>query len=189
MSSVMSIMVSLLITGALSLFFVYLTRLTGYGDENSTYLMQFSSVPIDPRGLLLGGMIIGSSGVLDAIWSHRNRRRWLRFTMPTLRWDSGARFKRPCASVRTMWRLPLTHWCWPTQEPRLPLLLIFTLGNGSYSYFINSEFLAEEIVRTLVGSLGLIAAVPISTVLATRNYSLSGTIRTMASPAGSRNGR
>ena len=49
----------------------------------------------------------------------------------------------------------------------LPLLLIFTLGNGSYSYFINSEFLAEEIVRTLVGSLGLIAAVPISTLMAT----------------------
>ena len=49
----------------------------------------------------------------------------------------------------------------------LPLLLIFTLGNGSYSYFVNSEFLAEEIVRTLVGSLGLIAAVPISNLVAT----------------------
>ena len=48
----------------------------------------------------------------------------------------------------------------------LPLLLVFTLGNGSYSYFVNSEFLAEEIVRTLVGSLGLIAAVPISTLIA-----------------------
>jgi len=46
-------------------------------------------------------------------------------------------------------------------------LLIFTLGQGSYSDFINSEFLAEEIVRTLVGSLGLIAAVPVSTFLAT----------------------
>jgi hypothetical protein len=49
----------------------------------------------------------------------------------------------------------------------LPLLLIFTLGNGNYGFFINSEFLAEEIVRTLVGSLGLIAAVPISTLIAT----------------------
>ena len=49
----------------------------------------------------------------------------------------------------------------------LPLLLIFTLGNGSFSFFVNSEILAEEIVRTLVGSMGLIAAVPISTVIAT----------------------
>ena len=45
---------------------------------------------------------------------------------------------------------------------------------------INSEFLAEEIVRTLVGSLGLIAAVPISTFIGNRDHSLSGTIWTMA---------
>jgi uncharacterized membrane protein len=49
----------------------------------------------------------------------------------------------------------------------LPLLLMFTLGQGSYGYLLNSEFIAEEVVRTLVGSLGLIAAVPISTVIAT----------------------
>src|SRR5258708_9305320 len=64
-ASVVSIMFSLLLTGALSLFFVSLTRLTGYGDENAMYLMQMSSVQIDPHGLLLGGMIIGSLGVLD----------------------------------------------------------------------------------------------------------------------------
>jgi uncharacterized membrane protein len=49
----------------------------------------------------------------------------------------------------------------------LPLLLIFTVGNGNFTYFINSELLSEEIVRTLVGSLGLAAAVPISTIVAT----------------------
>jgi uncharacterized membrane protein len=49
----------------------------------------------------------------------------------------------------------------------LPLLLLFTLGQGRFSYFLNSEFLAEEIVRTLAGSLALIAAVPISTLIAT----------------------
>jgi uncharacterized membrane protein len=49
----------------------------------------------------------------------------------------------------------------------LPLLLVFTLANGSYQYLLNSEMLAEEIVRTLVGSIGLVAAVPISTLIAT----------------------
>jgi uncharacterized membrane protein len=44
---------------------------------------------------------------------------------------------------------------------------MFTLGNGNYGFFINSELLSEEIVRTLVGSLGLVAAVPISTLVAT----------------------
>ncbi len=165
-ASVVSIMVSLLITGALSLFFVSLTRLTGYGDENATYLMQFSSVPIDPRGLLLGGMIIGSLGVLDdlvtsqsaAVVEIHDANPSLGFRR-TLQKAMRIGQDHVAATVNT---LVLAY-----TGAALPLLLIFTLGNGSYSYFINSEFLAEEIVRTLVGSLGLIAAVPISTVLAT----------------------
>jgi uncharacterized membrane protein len=165
-ASVLSIMISLLITGALALFFVYLTRLTGYGDENATYLMQFSSVPIDPRGLLLGGMIIGSLGVLDdlvtsqsaAVVEIHDANPSLGFRR-TLQKAMRIGQDHVAATVNT---LVLAY-----TGAALPLLLIFTLGNGSYSYFINSEFLAEEIVRTLVGSLGLIAAVPISTVLAT----------------------
>jgi uncharacterized membrane protein len=49
----------------------------------------------------------------------------------------------------------------------LPLLLLFTLGNGDYGFLLNFGFITEEVVRTLVGSLGLIAAVPISSLIAT----------------------
>ena len=48
----------------------------------------------------------------------------------------------------------------------LPMMLMFSLGRGDYGYLINFSFIAEEIVRTLVGSLGLIAAVPFSTAIA-----------------------
>ena len=48
----------------------------------------------------------------------------------------------------------------------LPMLLMFSLGRGNYGYLVNFAFVAEEIVRTLVGSLGLIAAVPITTTIA-----------------------
>jgi hypothetical protein len=47
-----------------------------------------------------------------------------------------------------------------------PLLLLFTLGQGNLGYLINFEFVAEEIVRTLVGSLGLVSAVPLTTAIA-----------------------
>jgi len=165
-ASAISIMASLLLTGALSLFFVYLTRLNGYGDENAMYLMQFSSVSIDPRGLLLGGMIIGSLGVLDdlvtsqsaAVVEIHDANPSLGFRL-TLQKAMRVGQDHVAATVNT---LVLAY-----TGAALPLLLIFTLGNGSYGYFINSEFLAEEIVRTLVGSVGLIAAVPISTFCAT----------------------
>jgi uncharacterized membrane protein len=48
----------------------------------------------------------------------------------------------------------------------LPMLLMFSLGRGNYGFLVNFEFVAEEIVRTLVGSLGLITAVPLTTAIA-----------------------
>ena len=165
-ASVLSIMLSLLLTGALSLLFVYLARLTGYGDENAMYLMQASSIQIDPRGLLLGGMIIGALGVLDdlvtsqsaAVVEIHDANPTLGFRM-TFQKAMRIGQDHVAATVNT---LVLAY-----TGASLPLLLVFTLGNGNYSFFVNSEFLAEEIVRTLVGSLGLIAAVPISTLIAT----------------------
>jgi uncharacterized membrane protein len=48
----------------------------------------------------------------------------------------------------------------------LPMLLMFSLGRGNYGFLVNFEFIAEEIVRTLVGSLGLVTAVPLTTAIA-----------------------
>jgi uncharacterized membrane protein len=165
-ASVLSMILSLMLTGALSLLFVYLARLTGYGDENTMYLMQMSSVQINPRGLMLGGMIIGALGVLDDLVTSQSASVVeIHDANPSLGFrrtlEKAMRIGQDhvAATVNT---LVLAY-----TGASLPLLLVFTLGQGNYSYFLNSEFLAEEIVRTLVGSLGLIAAVPISTVVAT----------------------
>ena len=48
----------------------------------------------------------------------------------------------------------------------LPMLLMFSLGRGNYGFLVNFEFIAEEIVRTLVGSLGFVSAVPLTTAIA-----------------------
>ncbi len=64
-SAVIGILVSLVITGTLSAVFINITRLTGFGDENAIFLTQMTSTPINMRGLLLAGMLIGALGVLD----------------------------------------------------------------------------------------------------------------------------
>ncbi len=164
-ASVVSMLVTLLLTGALTVLFVGLTRLTGYGDENTMYLMQFSSVQINPRGLLLGGMIIGALGVLDDLVTSQSAA-----VVEIHQADPSLGFRRlvqkamhvgqdhVAATVNT---LVLAY-----TGASLPLLLLFTLNQGNFAFLLNSEFLAEEIVRTLVGSLGLIAAVPISALVA-----------------------
>lgn len=164
-SSVISMALVLLITGALSALFVVFAKLNGTGDENVMFLMQAMETPINLRGLLLGGMIIGALGVLDDLVTtqasavfelhHANPN----FGFRAL-YNSAMRIGQDhvAATVNT---LVLAY-----AGASLPMLLLFSLARGDYGYLINFSFIAEEIVRTLVGSLGLIAAVPLTTVIA-----------------------
>jgi len=164
-AAVASMVFVLLITGTLAGLFVILTKLTGSGDENALFLLQMLDTQINLRGLLLGGMIIGALGVLDdlvttqasAVFELHRANRSLGFRGL---FQSAMRIGQDhvAATVNT---LVLAY-----AGASLPMLLMFSLGRGDYGYLVNFEFVAEEIVRTLVGSLGLITAVPLTTVIA-----------------------
>jgi len=164
-AAVISMIFVLLLTGALSALFVALTRLNGTGDENVMFLMQAMETPINLRGLLLGGMIIGALGVLDDLVTTQAsavfelHRANPNFGFRAL-YNSAMRIGQDhvAATVNT---LVLAY-----AGASLPMLLLFSLARGDYTYLINFAFIAEEVVRTLVGSLGLIAAVPLTTVIA-----------------------
>lgn len=165
-ASFISMVLSLLLTGALTVFFVGLTRLSGSGDENANYLMQLSTVTLDLRGLLLGGMIIGALGVLADLVTTQSAAVFEIYDANPALGFKGVFAKtmrigqdHVAATVNT---LVLAY-----TGASLPLLLIFSLGKGNFSMLLNIEFVTEEVVRTLVGSLGLVAAVPISSFIAT----------------------
>ena len=164
-SAVISMIISLLLTGLLSFVFVEYARLSGFGDENALFLVQVSSIEINLKGLLLGGMIIGALGVLDDLVTSQTA---VAFELFSVNNNLSVRelFMRSmrigqdhiAATVNTLF-LAYTG-------ASLPLLLLFALGNGNLNYLLNAEFLTEEIVRTLVGSIGLIMAVPIASFVA-----------------------
>lgn len=165
-AAVISMVLVLLITGVLAGLFVAITRLTGAGDENALFLIQMLHTEINLRGLLLGGMIIGALGVLDDLVTTQASAVFeLHHANPTLGFralfQSAMRIGQDhvAATVNT---LVLAY-----AGASLPMLLMFTLGRGDLGYLVNFEFVAEEIVRTLVGSLGLISAVPLTTAIAT----------------------
>lgn len=164
-AAVVSMIFVLLITGTLAVVFVLFARLTGSGDENSLFLLQLLNTQINLRGLLLGGMIIGALGVLDDLVTtqasavfelhHANESFGFRELF-----RSAMRIGQDhvAATVNT---LVLAY-----AGAALPMLLMFSLGGGNYGLLVNYEFIAEEIVRTLVGSLGLVTAVPLTTAIA-----------------------
>lgn len=163
-AAVLGILISLIITGVLATIFVEATRLTGYGSEEVGFL-QTSGVPIDPRGLLLAGIIIGALGVLDDV------------TISQASSVFELSSANPLFGVRELYRRAMNigqdHIASTVNTlvlayvgASLPILLLFAIYPQPFGQIINREFVTEEVVRTLVGSLGLIMAVPITTVLA-----------------------
>ncbi|MET8474064.1 YibE/F family protein [Streptomyces sp. NPDC006422] len=162
--AVLGTLVSLLLIGLLGSLFIGWAALTGNTDDN-TGLIHGLYPDIDMSGLLLAGVIIGSLGVLDDVTVTQTSAVWeLHEANPTM----GRR-----ALYRAAIRIGRDHIASVVNTlvlayagAALPLLLLFSIAQSSVADVANSELVAEEIVRTLVGSIGLVASVPVTTALA-----------------------
>lgn len=156
--------VSLLAVALLASIFTAAAHLTGFASEEATLLATGGS-GISIRGLLLAGMVIGALGVLDDVTvSQSSTVMALRAANPGLRlrelYRSAIAVGRDHISA-TVNTLVLAY-----VGAALPILLVFSATDTGFSNALNSELVASEIVAMLVGSIGLIAAVPITTGLA-----------------------
>ncbi|MBN1494360.1 YibE/F family protein [Candidatus Peregrinibacteria bacterium] len=157
--------ISLIITGILAVIFVGITRLTGLASEESGFVITEISSLINMKGLLLAGIIIGTLGVLDDITISQSAivMELKKANAQMGLWEmykSAMRVGRDHISsmVNT---LVLVY-----TGAALPLLMLFINTSAEFTEVINYEILATEIIRTLVGSIGLILAVPITTIIA-----------------------
>jgi uncharacterized membrane protein len=183
-AAVIGSLLALVITGLLAYFFVNQTRLTGYGDENMLYISQITQNTLNVRHLLLAGILIGTLGVLDDLVISQSSA-----VFELYRNNPSQDFRKLYRSAMnigqdhiaaTVNTLVLAY-----AGAALPMLLLFSVGGVDYGMVINLEFIAEEIVRTLVGSLGLFASVPITTALAAIiavKYRDLGNIKTYLGP-------
>lgn len=164
-AAVLGMLIALVITGVLAWLSINFTRLSGFGDENVMFLAQMTATPIDMRGLLLGGMIIGALGVLDdLVISQSSAVFELHGANPTLR--LGFLYRRAMNIGRDHVAATVNTLVLAYAGASLPMLLMFSLNNQNLGLLLNLNFIAEEVVRTLVGSIGLFASVPITTALA-----------------------
>jgi len=156
---------SLALIGVLAYTFVAISNFTGLATEDVAYLRSVYG-EIDLRGLLLAGIVIGSLGVLDdmtvtqtsVVWeiAHANRDASAREV-----YRAAARVGRDhVASIVNT--LVLAY-----AGASLPLLLLFTVSAAESTDVLTTELVAQEIVRTLVGGIGVVAAAPLTTALAT----------------------
>ena len=163
-TAVLGTLASLFLTGLLALFFVKLSIFTGAGSEEAAFL-QISQSQVNLEGLLLASIIIGTLGVLDDVTVTQASAVWeLKRANPSYKirelYSAAIRIGRDhiASTVNT---LVLAY-----AGASLPLLILFSVSERPLAQILNTETVAEEIVRTLVGSIGLVSSVPITTGLA-----------------------
>lgn len=157
---------SLALTAGLAVAFLELARFSGYGSEEAAFLSSVAG-QVDLRGLLLAGVIIGALGAVDDMTvTQASAVSELRAADPAMAtndiYRAGLRIGRDhvASTVNTLF---LAY-----AGASMPLFVLFVLAEQSLGSIANSEIVAIEIVRTLVGSIGLVAAVPLTTWLAAR---------------------
>lgn len=163
-SAVLGTVLSLALIGALGTAFSAATQLTGLDDDTGN-LIRVLGHGVDARGLLLAGMIIGALGVLDDVTVTQTSAVWeLRRANPAL--GSGELYTSALRIGRDHISSAVNTLALAYAGAALPVLLTFSLSGQSFGTLITAQNVAQEVVRTLVGSIGLVAAVPITTAIA-----------------------
>jgi uncharacterized membrane protein len=168
--ALISTLITLGMAVGLSVMFVTFAKLFGLGGEEALTL-QLANNDVNFQGLLLGGILLGTLGVLDDVTAAQAavveeiRRANPRLSVSELYWRSLSVGREHIAALVNTLALAYAGIS-------LPLFLLFTFyGNEPLWVVINSEYVAEEIIRTLVGSSSIVLAVPITTLLAVYVFS------------------
>jgi len=144
--------------------FVALARFSGFASEEAIFL-NVADARIQLTGLILGGIVIGALGAIDDMTVTQASVVWeLKAANPDL--GRGRLFAAAMRIGRDHVASTVNTLALAYAGASLPLLLLFVLTRQSIGTVANGEVVATEIVRTLVGSLGLVASVPLTTWLA-----------------------
>ncbi|MEX0649457.1 MAG: YibE/F family protein [Candidatus Andersenbacteria bacterium] len=169
--AVVSTLITIGIAIVLAMGAVAFLDLSGAGSEEAYFLQTSPIENLNLKGLLLGAIIIGALGVLDDITTAQAAAvDEIRKANPKL--SRSELFIRGMSVGREHITSLINTLALAYVGTSLPALLLFTVYQRPIWVVANSEGIVEEVVRTLVGSSALMAAVPITTLLAA--YLLSG---------------
>ena len=146
-------------------FGVAFTELTGLADEHAIALNILSHNTIDARGLLLASIIIGALGVLDDVTATQASTVF-ELRRANDRLGATELFARALNVGRDHIASTVNTLVLAYVSASLPLVVLLAAQPEPLGLLISRDLFATEIVRTLMGSMGIVAAVPITTAIA-----------------------
>ncbi len=157
-------LVSLAVITLLALVGTEAASLSGLASEEAQAL-RVTAAALDLRGLLIAGIVIGALGVLDDVTvTQVSTVAALKRANPRL--DRVEAYRGAMQVGRDHVASVVNTLILAYAGAALPLVLLFSQGAVPTGRLITSEIIAVEIVRMIVGSIGLILSVPITTALA-----------------------
>ena len=157
-------LIALAVTTVLATVFVSWTHLTGLTDD-SAQTLNITASAVSLRGLLIAGAIIGALGVLDDVTvTQVSAVSELHHANPAL--SRVELYRRAIRIGRDHIASTVNTLVLAYAGASLPLLLYFLQAGSSIGRVITQEIVAVEVIRTLVGSVGLVLSVPVTTALA-----------------------
>ena len=164
LAAILGTAASLAATILLAVSFTKLAYLTGFSSEEAN-LLRANNADLSLSGLVLAGMVIGALGVLDDVTvSQASTVMALRRANPNQR--SGQLYHGALTVGRDHVAATVNTLVLAYVGASLPILLVFGVGGTPFVDAISREAVAEQVVAMLVGSVGLIVAVPVTTYLA-----------------------
>ncbi len=159
-------LVSLILSGFLASLFINIGNLTGFASEEASFLSLEAASKINFKGLVLAGMIISMLGVMDDITiSQTSIVQQLAETKKNIKFRE--LYSRSMAIGKDHIASMVNTLILVYAGASLPLLLLFVDYSSTFLETVSIEIIAAEIIRTLIGSIGLVLAVPITTLFAT----------------------
>jgi uncharacterized membrane protein len=160
---------AVLVTCAVAWVSVSSMRLTGFGSDASVSLNFATRGTLDFGGLLLGSIIIGILGMLDDVSiTQVSVVRQLKRANKTF--DGYQLYSRAIEVGKDHLGSLVNTLALAYVGVSLPLVLLFANADAPLALTLNQEVIAAEFVRIIVGSIGLILAVPLTTLLASAFY-------------------
>ena len=163
-AAVIGMVVTIIFTGILAYIAVGATKLTGFNTEEAVYLNFNTNGVVNFAGLLLGGIMIGLLGVLydvsigQAVAVEELHRAGVHYTRRVL-------FTRALRIGREHIGALVNTLAIAYVGASLPLLLLYYTSQVDWHITLNQEVFATEVIRIMIGSIGLVLAVPITTFI------------------------
>ncbi len=156
---------AVIVTCLIAWFFVDIMKLTGFGSDASVYLNFSTNGALDFAGLLLASIIIGILGVLDDVSiTQASVVQELRHANPAL--TAPQLYARAIKVGKDHIGSLVNTLALAYIGVSLPLVLLYATADASVALTLNQEVVAAELVRIIVGSIGLVLAIPITTIIA-----------------------